>query len=114
MKTDTELRKLAMDIYTGTVFTSASMHPRDLKILNQVFMPLFMMNKEDFNNLMEQKPVLFYEHIDQCIGRYINGYPILKSCRYLVQEEADIVQKYLDQLNAFRDGSDVIEKEVEV
>lgn len=109
-KTDAELRKLAMDIHDGKVFTSGNIqNPSDLPM---VFMVIALggfanLSKEEAENIG-----LIYEYMDKAGPRSINGNPCFMSCRTLTKKETERLNQYYlaykglkDQFN--KDGEKV-------
>lgn len=102
MKTDEELKQLAMDIYKEKVFTNFNINPEEM---NSTFMPLCLMVDEEIEKFKEKKPTLIYEYMNSSASRSVNGHPVFFSFQYLVKEEHEIMAKYY---NKFIDLAKVI------
>jgi hypothetical protein len=98
MKTEEELKQIAIDILADRIFTSNHINQADYDSLVNIFMPLALMHPKEKIKLMEQEPVLFYEYMSEAGPRSINGYPMFMSFHFLVQEEVDIMHKYMNAL----------------
>ena len=90
MKTDQELRKIAMDFVEGKIFTDRQISSEDM--IPTVFMPLGLMDEEQMADLISAKPRLIYEYLDSIgpMGMGINGHPIFFSARFLNEEETAV------------------------
>lgn len=89
-----EAKKLAMEIYTGSVFTDRHIRSSDHgdpMLMTCIFMPLVFMSKEQIE---EMKDVgMIYEYMSQAGSRSINGYPIFSSFRRLSKQDTDKVMQ---------------------
>ena len=74
------------------------------QMAGQVFLPLALMSSEDLKNFFDKKPALIYEYMHEAGPRSINGYPIFMSLKYLIEEELDIMNKYVDALRKAQEG----------
>jgi len=87
MKTDAELKQLALDMYAGKVFTDRHFrNPEEAnRLLPMVFLPLAFMTEVQIRKL--DGAGMFYEYLDQAAPNGINGYPIFFSCKVLKASE---------------------------
>lgn len=104
MRTEQELRKLAMDIKAGAVFTSGHIPQGEEHMMSSVFMPLAFMNEEQHKNLLEKKPGMIYEHLSKAGERSVNGYPIFMSFEIVTEEEYELLRGYYAELKAWEAG----------
>lgn len=86
MKTEQELKKLAKDVYEGTIFLANTE-----EALNCSFSLLLSMMT------FPKDTVALYENISKCGPRSINGYPFFMSCSYLNKDEWNIFIGYFEQ-----------------
>ena len=100
VKTDKELRELALGIRTGAVFTDKAIHAGEMELLNSIFLPLGLMDEDAFSQLRDQKPKMIYEYISEAGERGINGYPQFTSFKYLSENE---FQRFVVQWEALRE-----------
>jgi len=85
MKTDKELKQIAIDIHSNKIFTDRQVeNPRDLI---HVFLPLAFLTEKQINDLKESSPGLIYEYMERALPRCINGYPTFASLNTLTQDE---------------------------
>lgn len=100
-RTPEELKKLALDIHKGQVFTDRHIDPVQLKsLLHMIFLPLALMDKETHANLAASGPGLIYEYRHKAGPTAINGYPQFFSFGYLSNAEAEAVFKIIRKLEA--------------
>lgn len=92
MKSNEEIKKLAVDIAEGKVFTSAQIE--NVEDYPMIFLPLILGALKDKSKEDLQKIGLMYEYIDKAMPRSINGYPIFSSFNLLSQEEFKILNAY--------------------
>jgi hypothetical protein len=105
MKTEQELRQLAVDIKGGSVFTSNHVPQGEEHMLGSIFMPLVFMDEQQHKDFMEQKPSMVYEHLSEAGPRSVNGYPIFMSMKFLVEAEYDKVMAYYKELVEWEKGT---------
>jgi hypothetical protein len=106
MKTNTreELKKIAIEVVNGRIFTSLSVDQDHL--LPLVFMPLALLSKEDslkLRNLpVEDQPGIFYAPLEKAGPRSINGLPIFWEVSWIVvgqcEEFLELCRKYQSEL----------------
>lgn len=95
-----ELRKLALDIRGGAVFTSAQVHPSEAPdILHMVFIPLAFMEKKDLVKMRKDKIMVVYEYLDKALPRSVNGYPIFASMNLILEKKQKLLGRTLKQLH---------------
>jgi hypothetical protein len=115
MKTDEELKQIAIDIHAGRIFTDR--HCKDFQEVTQVFMPLifvgyvekaegeddgdYLLRKAQSNIMVEdlKKAVMFYEYMDKASPMGINGLPVFMSFHYLDKEEFEKMNVYFKKIN---------------
>jgi len=108
MRSDEELKKIALGIFKGEIFTSWNIRPEDQHLLPLIFMPLGFIKPEQIKELEEKKIVAVFEYLDKALPKTVNGYPIFMSCQLLTQEEAEKVIKYYNEIK--KKVSDVVEE----
>jgi uncharacterized ParB-like nuclease family protein len=125
MRTDEELKQIALDLVQGKIFTDLHLdeYSRD-SLLTTVFMPLgFMLDpgkvdtvnkfmkscdlpqvakyaNEEIAAFARSEPVLIFQYIDKAGPRSINGYPMFSSFSWLNREEYDKVREYARKYEA--------------
>ena len=108
-RSSAELRQLAMDIASGSVFTSGQVRETSQDMLGLIFMPLIFMSDERRKELTKAKIVMIYEYIREAGQRSINGYPIFMSCHMLDKTDAarvwELVREFDATAKAFLDPS---------
>lgn len=102
MKTDEEIRKLALDIVEGQVFGSWMVLPTETHVIGSVFMVLALSGKEYAESLARRKVVHVYEYLDKAGPRTINGYPTFMSHHELTEDDIDKLQPLLERLQKQR------------
>jgi hypothetical protein len=103
MRTEKELKQLALDVVEGRVFTDR--HCNSESDVRSVFMVLSLMDKKQIDEMLEKKPAMFYEYLDKANPISVNGMPTFFSLAFITEEEAKIynplVAKLLEQREAF-------------
>jgi len=85
MKTDDELKQIALDLYHGLIFSTGHIeNPEDAP---RVFMPFSLMDGDSINEFKKQDPGLVYEYLEKAAPRSINGLPIFFSFQFLTIDE---------------------------
>lgn len=97
-KTDEELIKIAYDIFHGKIFTDKHIDSRDRTLLLNIFTPLSLMNKEDIEIFLSQKPGMIYEYLSESMSMYVDGYPCFASFNYLNEIDAEKIRKLMIKL----------------
>lgn len=83
-----EIRRLAADTVRGRVFTSAMIDDsEDHTVLQQIFLPLLVLNDKQTADMQKYNPVLFYEYLDEASGNEVRGYPVFYSVKMLDSRE---------------------------
>lgn len=92
--TDAELKRLAVDVYNGDVFTDKEL-PEDDEgreaCVFAVFLPLRMMTAPQLMKFHERNPELFFQRRDQAVGEttwHGKTYPTFDRFEYLTAGEA--------------------------
>lgn len=88
MRTEKELRQLALDILEDKVFLDRMCHRPETDI-PLVFMPLGLMDGDEMDKFRAHDPALIYEYLEKAGPRSINGMPIFFSFQYLDKTELD-------------------------
>jgi hypothetical protein len=96
MRTKEELKQLAIDINGGKVFTEKMLSTPEEGL--QVFLPLSLMNKEQKDEFLKEKPVFLFEYFSKAGPMSVNGKPIFMVFQYLTEEELKILKEYYDKL----------------
>ena len=101
MRNQEELKRLAIDIEGGLIFTDRHMREGDRStMLKLVFMALSLMDKEHMEEFIAQGPALLYEYEDKAGPRSINDYPIFFSFQWLSEEELVVVEEYIRKVRS--------------
>lgn len=95
-----EIRKLALDMRQGVVFTDRQCKGENL--LPMVFMPLALVGIP--KNLVG-KVGLVYEYMDKAGPRSINGMPMFFSCRFLIKANVPLLNEFIEK---FKKAEEVI------
>lgn len=85
MKTNADLKTIAIDLYEGRIFTSDMVGPHNTAGL--IFMPLLFGAFKDKTEDEKKDIALIYEYYDKAGPRGINGKPIFTSLQWLNREE---------------------------
>lgn len=92
MKTDSELKQIALELWRGDIFSDRHINnPNDL---GRVFMPLRLMDKEGLENLMKSNPEFIYEYMHKAAPQGVNGMPCFFSFQFLNKEETTKMFQY--------------------
>ena len=87
VKTDKELRELAIGIRAGAVFTDKAIHEGEMNFLPSIFLPLGLMKDAEMQELKKNNPKMVYEYMSKAGERSVNGYPQFMSFKYLSEDE---------------------------
>ena len=98
---DSELRKVAMDILDGKIFTDRHLPPGDERMLASVFMVLIFAG--DSLKDVAQDIGLIYEYIDKAGPGSVNGYPTFFSFRLLHKDNTVKMEEYYKQFKEAKD-----------
>ena len=100
--TDDEIKKLAVDLKAGIVFTDRHIPEFDPRGLLVVFLPLSFLAEEQrgewVKNIEEERLGLVYEYLDKAGPRSVNGMPQFFSMRMIDTETATKVFAIYDKL----------------
>lgn len=100
LKTDSELRQLALDIVEGRVFTSWDL-PTEGTMYAAIFVALDMLTRRQMLHL-ETHAGLIYEYRNKAASKGINGYPMFFSFQWLRKAETALVADYIRELETQR------------
>jgi len=96
MRSNEELKQLALDIYSGEVFTDKQCENKSF--IDHIFMPLAFMDKKARKQFNKNKPFLIFEYINKACPVAINGMPTFLSCQYLDKESFEKMQEYYKKI----------------
>ncbi len=100
--TEEEVRTLAMDMVSGTVFTDR--HCESVEEVRRIFIVLALMNPKQLKELGKRDIGMVYEHIDKASPRSINGKPCFFSFRTLTQKDTKRVLEEVKKLRNYKKG----------
>lgn len=98
MRTDDELKKLAMELVQNQIFMSDQLRRPD--DLTMVFIPLLMLSEEQIEQLKKEEVVHFYAYNKDALPRSVNGYPCFMTAHTLNREEYRKVYEYEGKIRA--------------
>lgn len=103
VRTDQELRRLAMDIHSGKVFgTWCFQSPGEAQnCLVLVFMPLVFMDDKQREEMASQDVAHLFEYLDKAGPGGVNGYPCFTSFQSLCAEEWFRLRNFHEQVKEF-------------
>lgn len=101
-KTDEELKQIALDIYSGKIFSDRDCP--DEHSVRTVFMPLALMDNEQLQELVNDKAAFIYEYLDKAGPMACNGMPMFLSFKYLAEDDLEKVISYYDKITAAVEG----------
>lgn len=92
-----ELKKVALGIYKGHIFTD--MHCDSPEEVFKLFM-LMSLTEDDsiIKGIKSGKISMVYEYMDKSLRWAINGKPMFLSCKFLNKEEKSLVMNYIEKL----------------
>lgn len=104
VRTDQELRQLALDIRAGAVFGTWNFPSSEeaQRMTGTVFMPLLFMDDEARGALEEAAHI--FEYVSNAGPRGVNGYPCFFSFQILRPDETARLDEMLKQLDTFVAG----------
>ncbi len=103
-QTEAELRRLAIDIDAGQVWTDRDCSsPEDVTM---TFMVLALASPQQIEAIAAKEPGLIYEYLDKAGSRSINGMPIFLSMNLLSKEDTEKVFGYMRELEQWRQKRD--------
>lgn len=100
LRTDAELKELAVGILDGKYFSTIGMPESDFHFLSVIFMPLAFMNEELVNQVRKDDPVVFYADMSHRLQRSVNGYPIFQEVGMILRAEWE---KFVNYYNEYLD-----------
>lgn len=100
IRTDEELRQLALDIVEGKVFGSW-MVPNDEGMTAFRIITMFL-GPDDYARMRERKVVGLFEYLDKAGPLSVNGLPSFMSMQLIYQVEVDRLNTYIEQLRVMR------------
>ncbi len=101
MRSEQELRQLALDLKANKIFASTQIPEQDSDLLGSIFMILSLMNEEQHAEFVAKKPAFVYEYYEAAGAHGVNGYPSFTSMRFVSEDELPFIKKYWDELAAF-------------
>ena len=109
---EVDLKKIAMDIVDGHIFTDRSVDAGDGNILASIFMPIALgAFAEESKEYLEQIGMI-YEYMSEAGPRSINSYPMFMSFAMLskpqTKQVADFASAYIDMKSEMMKTSTVI------
>jgi hypothetical protein len=104
---DEELKKLAVDIEDGLVFTN--LHLKDKLRLKSVFMLLNFFTKEQMKKLEEEKVGLIFEYLGEAGPIAMDGLPSFFTVRFLNESDTEKLSKYAKEYKNHKES--FLEKE---
>lgn len=97
-RSDEEIKKLAIDILGGGIFTSWMIRKGDENLVTTIFMPLIFLDDIERKRMVRDGVVHFYNHYSSAGPRAINGYPIFESLYTLDREDVERIVKKMKQI----------------
>jgi hypothetical protein len=104
MKTDQELKQLAIDIVDNKVFTDRHLRDGESTNVYMVFMPIALGAFKDMTDEQKKGIGLLYEYYDKAGPRSFNGYPIFMSVQILSVDEYQIMVKHFEEYSAIKES----------
>lgn len=95
MKTDKELKEIALGINSGTIISSMTVRNEEMSL---VFMPLSLMDAKQYKEFIDKKPGMIFEYIDQALPRSANDLPIFTSMKILDLDEYHKLIEIINEL----------------
>jgi hypothetical protein len=92
MRSQEEIKQLAIDVVEGKVFGSWMIPPKDLALLERIFMPLALTPTD----ALPKDISVVYEYRDKVAPLGINGYPVFFSFHYLNGEERELLTQEMN------------------
>jgi hypothetical protein len=99
-KTDEELKRIAIDLYDGKIFSDR--HFRSPEEAQSFFGLVFMVFS--LTNMKLKNIAFVYEYFSAAGPRGINGYPIFTSCRYLNKSDTKKMFGFFEEYKKLKDG----------
>ena len=98
MKTDEELKEIAMGINAGTIFTDRHIPEDQSEMIGIIFIIISLMDEKMRKEWIASKPGMIYEYMSAAGPRTINGFPSFMSMHILTQEETKKVFDYMSKI----------------
>jgi len=95
IKTDQELRQIALDLADGKIFSDRHVPKSESKTLLSIFMALSLW---DHAQEWVKDAGMIFEYHSKAGPRSINGYPMFISCQKLNKEDTKTVFTYYNEL----------------
>ena len=95
MKSDPELKQIAIDLFHNKIFSSE--HLKNEGDLGRVFIALRMMKPEQLKEFKKKEVCFIYEYLDKVAPRSVNGMPVFFSLKYLNREETQKTFKFYNE-----------------
>lgn len=100
MRTEAELKQLALDCVEGKIFHNCML--ADTADLRMVFIPLALMDNKQLDDLDASEPHLIFEYLSEASPRGVNGMPSFFSMQCLSKAEFEIFKPMVDELERQR------------
>ncbi len=97
VKTDEELKQLAIDVLAGQVFTDRSIKQGDEHLARSIFMVLMFMGPKH-GAFLKEHCAMVYEYMEEAGPRGVNGYPMFMSFKWLTREQYPKFVAYYEAL----------------
>lgn len=111
IKTDGELKQLAVDVYHGHVFCDWMC--KSDKDIRMVFMITAFMDEEQIKDFLAKQPSMIFEYMDKAGPRTVNGMPGFFSMQHLNRADhaawIPLFESYRKSQQEFLDGSDSVD-----
>ena len=91
-RTDSELRKLALDIVENKVCGSWQLVQDDPSMIPSVFMPLAL------GGTVPEDAIHVYEYLNKAGPMAVNDWPIFMSCRFILEDENERLKPMIEEL----------------
>lgn len=101
LRTDDELKRLALDIVDGKVFGSWMTPNQDEGLLPFKIVTM-MMDKEHLKELERRQVIGIYEYMSEAGPMSVNGLPSFMSCRMIHRGEADKLNEFINKAREMR------------
>lgn len=102
MKTDEELRQIALDMHLGKIFSDRHCPTPDM--IRSVFMILAFMEEAQIKELQERNIDFFYEYVSEAGPMAVNGMPTFFSVRMLNKGETVKMFEYYKKFKEAQDS----------
>ena len=96
MKTDEELKQIALDLHHGRIFSDR--HCSTLEDVKSSFMVLAFMEQEHLKKMEEDQVDFIYEYLSEAGPMSVNGRPCFFSMRLLTKPESQKMFDYYEKI----------------